>query len=149
MFFPVRIDGKEFFPAGSRGWSTTVTGMDKLVTANRISAQGNRLAFVRYFDDFPVFSMGNNWTDTGGASDRMYVVQTADKVIQRCLLMTTDPGDMVLDPTCGSGTTAYRRRTIRQTLDYHRHQPYRPQHSQNPPDDRGISLLPSIQQCRR
>jgi len=81
--------------------------MERLVQMGRVIAQGQNLAFVRYFEDFPVFPVGNNWTDTGGSSDRKYVVQTSEKIIQRCLLMTTDPGDLVLDPTCGSGTTAY------------------------------------------
>ena len=107
MFYPVEIDGKIYLPPASRGWTTTSRGMERLLAANRVVAQGQRLAYVRYFDDFPLFSINNNWTDTGGASDRVYVVQTADKVIQRCILMTTDPGDLVLDPTCGSGTTAY------------------------------------------
>ena len=65
------------------------------------------LRYVRFFDDFPAFPLHNLWTDVGGASDKSYVVETTPKVIERCLLMTTDPGDLVLDPTCGSGTTAY------------------------------------------
>lgn len=81
--------------------------MRRLVFSGRISAQGERVAYKRYLDDFLAFPIGNNWVDTAGASDRIYVVQTADKVIERCILMTTDPGDLVLDPTCGSGTTAY------------------------------------------
>jgi DNA modification methylase len=70
---------------------------------------GNGLYYKRYIDDFPVFPMTTNWTDTASSfmADKMYVVQTTAKVIERCLLMTTDPGDLVLDPTCGSGTTAY------------------------------------------
>lgn len=107
MHFPVKVGNKEYFPPGSRGWTTTQEGMKKLVAAGRVVAQGERLSFVRYYDDFPVFNSGNNWTDTGGATDRVYVVQTSAKVIERCILMTTDPGDLVLDPTCGSGTTAY------------------------------------------
>jgi adenine-specific DNA-methyltransferase len=107
MHFPVKVAGKEYFPPGSRGWTTTQDGMQRLVESNRVVAQGDRLSFVRYFDDFPVFAIANNWTDTGGATDRVYVVQTAMRVIERCLLMTTDPGDLVLDPTCGSGTTAH------------------------------------------
>lgn len=107
MHYPVLINGKKYYPPGSRGWTTTHQGMQRLMDANRVVAQGERLAFVRYFNDFPVFAIGNNWTDTGGASDRVYVVQTATRVIERCLLMATDPGDLVLDPTCGSGTTAY------------------------------------------
>ncbi|MEI7870142.1 MAG: site-specific DNA-methyltransferase [Candidatus Methylumidiphilus sp.] len=107
MYYPVEVIGKQFYPPGSRGWSTTEGGMKNLLKANRIVAQGERLSFVRYMQDFPVFAITNNWPDTGGATDRVYVVQTTDKVIARCILMTTDPGDLVLDPTCGSGTTAY------------------------------------------
>ena len=65
---------------------------------------------MRFIDDFRSFARNNNWTDTvvaGFASEKLYVVQTSAKVIERCILMTTDPGDLVLDPTCGSGTTAY------------------------------------------
>ena len=73
--------------------------------------EGNSLRYVRLLDDFPVFPIHNIWTDVGGIQNRsegkLYVVQTTDDVIQRCMLMTTDPGDLVLDPTCGSGTTAY------------------------------------------
>lgn len=107
MFFPVRVNGKDYLPPASRGWTTTLAGMQRLIEKNRISAQGQRLSYIRYLDDFSAFPIGNNWVDTGGASDRVYVVQTSDKLIARCILMTTDPGDLVLDPTCGSGTTAY------------------------------------------
>jgi adenine-specific DNA-methyltransferase len=81
-----------------------------LIAARRLEATAGGLYYVRYLDDFPVYSLSNSWGDTsiaGFASDKFYVVQTTPKVIQRCLLMTTDPGDLVLDPTCGSGTTAY------------------------------------------
>ena len=70
----------------------------------------NTLAYVRYVDDFPVTEYNNVWSDTVRstfAASKLYVVQTAEKVVQRCILMTTDPGDLVFDPTCGSGTTAY------------------------------------------
>lgn len=107
MYFPVHLEGKTFLPGGTRGWSTTEQGMKNLVAAKRVAAQGQRLAYVRYLNDFAAFPIGNNWTDTGGATDRMYVVQTSEKLIARCILMTTDPGDLVLDPTCGSGTTAH------------------------------------------
>lgn len=81
-----------------------------LISKNRLAAVGDRLRFKRYFDDFPVTFLGNVWNDTGSGSqteNRDYVVQTTTKVIQRCILMTTDPGDLVFDPTCGSGTTAF------------------------------------------
>ena len=81
--------------------------MQALISKNRVHASENSLSYIRYFDDFPLTPLTNNWNDTGGASDKIYTVQTSKKVIQRCMLMSTDPGDLVLDITCGSGTTAY------------------------------------------
>lgn len=85
--------------------------MDRLASAQRLIIEGNTLRFKRYLDDFPVTTLTNVWSDVGGIQSRtdpkIYVVQTTNRVIERCLLMTTDPGDLVLDPTCGSGTTAY------------------------------------------
>ncbi len=106
-FYPVRIGGKEFLP--TRGeWTTHREGMQKLVTAGRVEAVGSTLSYVRFLDDFPAFPITSLWDDTqtGSGLDKLYVVQTTTKVIQRCMLMATDPGDLVLDPTCGSGTTA-------------------------------------------
>jgi adenine-specific DNA-methyltransferase len=109
MHFPVKLDARTFFPSGQRGWRTTAEGMEKLIRANRLLAREGSLGYVLYIDDFPVSRLGSTWLDTspGFNAERSYVVQTVTKVIQRCLLMTTDPGDLVLDPTCGSGTTAY------------------------------------------
>src|SRR6185295_15894461 len=78
-----------------------------LKKCNRIAAGSKTLQYKRFLDDFPAYEISNVWTDVAGTSDKVYVVQTAVAVIQRCLLMTTDPGDLVLDPTCGSGTTAF------------------------------------------
>jgi adenine-specific DNA-methyltransferase len=106
---PVEYEGKKYLP-GPRHWTTSPDGFQRLKNTNRLCAVGNTLSYVRYLDDFPVSPLLNVWTDTGtgGYGDtRYYVVQTTQKVIQRCLLMTTDPGDLVLDITCGSGTTAY------------------------------------------
>ncbi len=107
--FPVTFTGSVYRPR--RGyWKTGEEGMQRLIAARRIEATEGGLYYVRYFDDFPVFQLSNNWNDTaiaGFATDKLYVVQTSPKVIQRCILMTTDPGDLVLDPTCGSGATAY------------------------------------------
>jgi adenine-specific DNA-methyltransferase len=106
--FPVKFNGETYRPR--RGyWKTGESGMSALITAQRLEATAGGLYYVRYFDDFPVYSLSNSWGDTsiaGFASDKFYVVQTTPKVIQRCILMTTDPGDLVFDPTCGSGTTA-------------------------------------------
>jgi len=84
--------------------------MAKLLKAGRLEKRGRMLRYVRYLDDFPVRPIANFWTDVRFSSrveDKTYVVQTASKVVARCLLMSTDPGDLVLDITCGSGTTAY------------------------------------------
>jgi adenine-specific DNA-methyltransferase len=81
--------------------------MARLGLTNRIFVAGNTPRYVLYADDYPVSELTNIWTDTAGATDKIYVVQTMTKVVQRCILMATDPGDLVLDPTCGSGTTAY------------------------------------------
>jgi adenine-specific DNA-methyltransferase len=91
-------------------WKASRDGLPRLEKANRLVAIGKRLRYCRYADDFAVVTFSNSWDDTvisGYADPKVYVVQTSTKVIQRCLLMTTDPGDLVLDPTCGSGTTAY------------------------------------------
>ena len=101
--------GRTFRP-GRGHWKTNVVGMTRLSRSMRLGHARNSLSYIRFIDDFPVTSIGNLWTDTLTGSfteDKIYVVQTAQKIIQRCILMTTDPGDLVLDPTCGSGTAAY------------------------------------------
>ncbi len=95
------------FECGRKSWRTHKEGMQRVISADRIMASGKLPNFIQYHDDFPVQRLHNLWNDTHGATDMKYTVQTSVKVIQRCLLMTTDPGDLVLDPTCGSGTTAY------------------------------------------
>ena len=92
---------------GRYSWKTTEAGMKFLLAANRVWGSGVRPGYVQKHSDFPVKRLDHLWDDVGGAHDRKYVVETTAKVIQRCVLMTTDPGDIVLDPTCGSGTTAY------------------------------------------
>ncbi len=107
--FEFRYQGRSFHP-GRAHWKTHERGMQTLALANRLVVVGNTLCYVRFIDDFPVFPITNVWNDTvnSGFSDpRTYVVQTNTRVIERCMLMATDPGDLVLDPTCGSGTTAY------------------------------------------
>jgi adenine-specific DNA-methyltransferase len=106
--FPVEVGGRRYLPKRG-GWKTNAQGMDRLGVADRLIGVGDTLQFVRYFDDFPAFPLVNLWDDTttsGYGDPKTYVVQTNAKVVQRCLLMTTDPGDLVLDPTNGSGTTA-------------------------------------------
>lgn len=102
--------GTDKFSPGKGGWKTNLQGMQKLEIAGRLKPIGKSLMYRRYFDDFPVSPINNMWRDvlmTGFSESKLYVVQTSTKIIERCLLMTTDPGDLVLDPTCGSGTTAY------------------------------------------
>jgi adenine-specific DNA-methyltransferase len=103
--------GKSFVPSKQRGWRTDAIGMRRLCEANRLLTHDQVLMFKRYLADFPGARLSNMWTDTTSGSSqsdpKIYVVQTRPLVIERCLLMTTDPGDLVLDPTCGSGTTAY------------------------------------------
>jgi adenine-specific DNA-methyltransferase len=104
----IKLEGKEY-GAKSRYWSTSPESIQKLAKVGRIFESGDSLNFIRCLDDFPFLPVTDIWTDTatGGGEDKIYVVQTASKIIERCLLMTTDPGDLVLDPTCGSGTTAF------------------------------------------
>jgi adenine-specific DNA-methyltransferase len=109
-WFPVELDGQSWLPSERSRWKTNEKGMDALKTARRLQATDGGLYYVRYHDDFPAMSFDDVWDDTviaGFASDKRYVVETSTKVVQRCLLLTTAPGDLVLDPTCGSGTTAY------------------------------------------
>jgi adenine-specific DNA-methyltransferase len=108
--FGVEFEGTRFLP-GNGYWKTNELGMKRLNEARRLAAPTkNSLTYIRFLDDFPASTYSNVWTDTQTGAfteDKLYVVQTNTKVVERCLLMTTDPGDLVLDPTCGSGTTAY------------------------------------------
>jgi adenine-specific DNA-methyltransferase len=101
--------GRQFTP-GKRTFTTDKTGLDRLAAADRIAASKATLSYVRFVDDFPAFPLNNIWVDVGGVQSRsdpkIYVVQTGTRIIERCVLMCSDPGDLVLDPTCGSGTTA-------------------------------------------
>ena len=108
-WFPVELSGKTYRPSMQARWKTNESGMSGLMAAGRLEGTGNRLGYVRYFDDFSVYPLHNNWSDVGASfmADKLYVVQTSLKVVQRCMLMSTDPGDLVLDPTCGGGTTAH------------------------------------------
>ena len=106
--FTFEFKGKMYHPK-NRGWSTNEIGMKKLISKGRIIQTKDFVNYMIYFDDFPVVNLSNLWTDTMGTAEqeKKYVVQTTRKVIERCLLMTSDPGDLVLDPTCGSGTSAF------------------------------------------
>ncbi|MDD9984039.1 MAG: DNA methyltransferase, partial [Gammaproteobacteria bacterium] len=109
--FSVDFRGEVFRP-GSGGWRTSKIGLRRSIEADRVLKTGSNISFRKYFDDFGALELDNFWVDvTGGITSRsdpkVYVVQTSTKIVERCVLMTTDPGDLVLDPTCGSGTTAY------------------------------------------
>jgi adenine-specific DNA-methyltransferase len=108
--FPIEVNGIEYRPSANTFWKTNLKGIENLKKAGRLFPSGKTLNYKRYADDFPVVAMTSWWGDTKEstfATDKKYVVQTYTKVIERCILMSTDPGDLVLDPTCGSGTTAF------------------------------------------
>ena len=108
---PFRHEGRTYLPGANGHWKASYpAGMANLAAAGRIHVAANSIRYVRYLDDFPLKALTDNWTDTATGNftdDKLYVVQTGSKAIERCLLLCTDPGDLVLDPTCGSGTTAY------------------------------------------
>ena len=143
---PFEFEGKIYRPGANSHWKANYPeGLERLAAADRIHVAANSIQYRRFASDFPYKERGNLWTDTltGSFTDeKMYVVQTNPKVVERCLLMTSDPGDLVLDPTCGSGTTAWcaekwgrrwitcdtsrvpvslaRQRLLTATFDYHR-----------------------------
>ncbi|MEM1185275.1 MAG: DNA methyltransferase [Planctomycetota bacterium] len=107
--FDYEFEGTTYHPGATKQWKTNRDGLERLRLAGLLHPVGENLRYRRYLDHFPLSALGNTWMDTETGSftqDKVYVVQTSQKVIERCLLMTTDPGDAVLDPTCGSGTTA-------------------------------------------
>jgi adenine-specific DNA-methyltransferase len=104
---PCEFEGRRFSPGLTSHWKTTPSGLKKLAMARRLVAAGKTLRYRRFFSDFPVMMVNSIWQDVGADSDKTYVVQTPTAAIKRCILMSTDPGDLVVDPTCGSATTAY------------------------------------------
>ena len=107
---PVQFQGRDYQLPHNAHWKTSFEGMEHLAKANRLISIGNTLMYKRYLDDYPVYPGHNIWLDTtitGYSDEKLYVVQSSSQLPQRCILMATDPGDLVLDPTCGSGTTAY------------------------------------------
>ena len=105
-YYDFEFDG-QLIKAGKYSWATTKNGMEKLIHVGRVWGSGTRPGYVQKLSDYPVTPIDSLWSNTGPAHNQQYVVQTSEKVIQRCMLMTTDPGDLVFDPTCGSGSTAY------------------------------------------
>lgn len=106
--YPLFFEGEEYNP-GRRWWGFPENSTEKLIRAGRLIKRGKSVESLRYWNDYAAQQITNLWTDTGSGSgmDKIYVVQTNTEVVKRCLLMATDPGDLVLDPTCGSGTTAF------------------------------------------
>lgn len=105
---PWEVCGKQYYPGPGRHWRTHESGRERLNKAGRVNPSVSRPFYIEGYDDSPSTVSSNIWTESlAGAQGKVYVVQTNERVIERCLLMTTDPGDLVLDPTCGSGTTAY------------------------------------------
>jgi adenine-specific DNA-methyltransferase len=107
LAFDFEFKGKQYRPPSNMHWATGIDGLKKLAIAERLKGFKADVRYKRYSTDFPYMVLTTTWNDTWGEQEKSYVVQTSSKVIERCLLMTTDPGDLVLDPTCGSGTTAY------------------------------------------
>jgi adenine-specific DNA-methyltransferase len=105
--FDYELNGRIFRCAENEHWKVTRDGLDRLAIADRLVPLDSALRFKKFWQDFPVKEFSNIWQGFAGAADMTYVVQTNPRLVERCLLMTTDPGDLVLDPTCGSGTTAY------------------------------------------
>jgi adenine-specific DNA-methyltransferase len=108
-YFPISVSGRSFLPRQGE-WKTHQIGMQRLIMASRVAALRGTAGYIRYINDFPAMMLTNAWMDIGGIQSRsdpkIYVVQTSTTAIQRCMLMTSDAGDLVLDPTCGSGTSA-------------------------------------------
>ncbi|UNK48855.1 site-specific DNA-methyltransferase [Lysobacter sp. S4-A87] len=105
--FTYHFQGKDYPCASNSHWKTSKDGLDQLVKQKRVVIEGTRLRYKRYADDFGFVPISDRWDSVQIGTGLLYVVQTATTVVQRCMLMCTDPGDLVLDPTCGSGTTAY------------------------------------------
>jgi adenine-specific DNA-methyltransferase len=104
--FDFEHEGRTFSAGSKKSWATTPTGVERLKKANRVFRMGSTPFWIQYFRELSTVDLDNVWDDTRGELQKSYVVQTSTKVVERCVLMTTDPGDLVLDPTCGSGTSA-------------------------------------------
>jgi adenine-specific DNA-methyltransferase len=143
--YEVDFKGRKYEPVGY--WKTDQDRFPRLIRAGRVEATGrDNLYYRRRFDDFLAFPVNDTWTDTviaGFASDKRYVVETSAKVIERCLLMTTDPGDLVFDPTCGSGHHRLRGRAVGPALDHRRHLARRAHPRAHAADVGALPLLPA------
>lgn len=104
---PFEFQGRTYHPGPNRHWGVTTGELQRAAERGRIVALGKQIRFKQYLDDFPIMPLGSYWNDLGGSSNRLYVVQSSMRGVARCMLMCSDPGDLVLDPTCGSGTTSF------------------------------------------
>lgn len=102
-----KYNGKKYFPPPNTQWKTSYDGLGRLKQAKRLIVEGNTVRYRQYYDDYPVTTINSLWEGIGAASNKAYVVQTPSEIVKRCILMATDPCDLVIDPTCGSGTTAF------------------------------------------
>lgn len=105
--YPFEYKGKTYTPKKGTSWRTNKEGMQRVIENDRLIPLGKSIYQIMYYDDYPVTELTNLWDDTRGEMGKSYVVQTSQNVVQRLITMCTDPGDLVLDPTCGSGTTAF------------------------------------------
>ena len=101
------FNNQKYFPPDGTQWKTSYIGLDNLKEKNRLVVEGNTVRYKQYLEDYPVTPINSLWIGIGAASNKIYVVQTPTELVKRCMLMCTDPGDLVFDPTCGSGTTAF------------------------------------------
>ena len=104
--FPIDFENKQYAPGPNKAWRTGKEGIQKLLENHRIQKAGNTIRYKQFLSDFPYTEVGSIWEIAARDSENLYVVQTPTNIIARCLFMTTDPGDLILDPTCGSGSTA-------------------------------------------
>ena len=118
---PFNFQGNTYHPGTEMNWKTTVDGLKRLAASSRIEARANSLSYIRFLDDFPVFALNKIWSDTGIAGrpgDKIYVVQTSPKVIERCVLMTTDPGDLSARPHLRFGYECICGRAVGSSMDH-------------------------------
>jgi adenine-specific DNA-methyltransferase len=104
---PLHFEGKKYLPPNGTQWKTSYKGLNMLSEKGRLVVEANTLRYKMYYDDYPIMTINSLWEQIGAAGDKIYVVQTSDEIVKRCMLMSSMPGDLVLDITCGSGTTAY------------------------------------------
>nr|WP_199756908.1 site-specific DNA-methyltransferase [Tautonia sociabilis] len=139
--FPIEYNGRKFDPTSGKSWKTNRVGIEALKRADRLSASGKTLRYLTFVDDYPVMKLSNLWTDTKGESEKVFVVQTSAKVIERCMLMTTDPRRPRLRPDLRQRDDCLRCRAMGPPLDHLRYLPRGAHAGEATPDDSGLRLL--------